>query len=254
MKDMNNKLFHGTVRHRRHTVKYHEFSYKLFMVHVDIGNIQKIFKPYWLWSVERFNYVSFYRKNYFGPKDEPLLQTVKTRIAAHSGQEIDKVYLLTNLSYLGYCFNPISLYFCFNNNELVNIIAEVSNTPWRETKVYILDPEEKSEGYYQTVFEKKLHVSPFLGMDYRYQFNCKYTDNKIMVHLENWQNDERHFDATLDLTGVEMNHHNLRWALIRHPIMTIKVIFAIHWQALKLWLKRVPVFTHQEQQDIEPHK
>lgn len=138
----NNLLYIGKVRHRRFIPKIHEFSYRLFMFYFDINNIQETFKNIRQISIEKFNWYSFYRKNYLSNPDISLDQFVRQIIyEKHQIYPNGKIYLLTHLSCLNYCFNPISLYFVFNENidELEFLIAEVTNTPWSEN-IFIFLP------------------------------------------------------------------------------------------------------------------
>ena len=153
------------------------------------------------------------------------------------GLSIENVFLLTGLSYLGYCFNPISVYLCFCEEKLVAIITEVTNTPWREKKCYVLEPEEIKKDLYKVSFKKKLHVSPFLKMDYCYNMRLKLSENQIIIHINNTQNNNVHFDATLSLRCKPMSHLTMALALLKYPLMSVKVILAIHWEAFKLLIK-----------------
>ncbi len=242
---MKSQIGKGFVRHRRFIDKSHQFKYKVFMMHLDLDELDSIFDDYWLWSVDTFNVASFKRKKYLAEKTEPLLNSVKKLIKKKTGNTIDKVLLLTNLAYFGYCFNPISVYFCLYQGKLIHCIAEVSNTPWGESHQYILTPHLIKENIYKMTFKKELHVSPFLTMDYEYHLRCKYDDHHIILHIENIRNKQCHFDATLTLNFFPINHCNLALILIKFPFMTGKVIFSIYWQALKLWIKKVKIINHE---------
>jgi len=242
---MRSQVCTGIVKHQRHVEKSHQFKYNVFMMLLDLDELNHIFDNYWLWSVEKFNLASFKRKNYFDKGNEALIDSVKKLIDKRTGNKIDKVFLLTNLSCLGYCFNPISIYFCHNKGKLVNCIIEVTNTPWGESHQYILDPILIKKDIYKMSFKKVLHVSPFMTMDYEYQLKCKYSENSIIVYIENIKDGSCHFDATLSLTRLNINHKSLASTLIKFPFMTGKVILAIYWQALKLWIKGVNIINHR---------
>lgn len=240
----NSRLFIGSVRHRRFAVKSHQFFYRLFMVYLDLAELDTVFAPYWLWSTQGFNIAAFQRKRYLGDPNEPLLVSVKKRVFAETGAEIDRVCLLTHLAYFGYCFNPISIYFCFQGQKLSHYVIEVTNTPWGEQAVYVETPTTLGPNNHTMSFSKQLHVSPFLAMDYTYRLRCKHTVDHIIVQLENWKDERRDFDATLSLRALPITHGNLAKVLLQFPLMTTKVIAGIHWEALKLWLKGVPVIDH----------
>jgi DUF1365 family protein len=245
---MENCLYVGKVRHRRFAPKLHEFSYKLFMFCFDINNTAENFKGKRWYGRQRFNWFSFNRKNHLGSNEVPLDQAVREYIKEKTGNRpAGKIFLLTHLSCLGYCFNPISLYLVFrkDSTEIEMLIAEVTNTPWGERHYYVLNNQQEiKKNIYQYVFQKSMHVSPFMAMDYEYRLNFKLDDRQLILHMESYKNAERHFDATLSLDSMPMSAGNIRKMLLRFPLMTFKVVVAIHWEALKLLLKGVPVHAH----------
>jgi DUF1365 family protein len=141
--------------------------------------------------------------------------------------------------------NPVSFYYCFDRpgNALETIVAEITNTPWQERHQYILsvagNPRIK-----RFEFDKGFHVSPFLPMDMRYRWCFSEPLQRLYVNMQNFRHGEQMFDATLALTGEPISARALLGVLVAFPLMTLKVIGAIHWQALKLWLKRTPFYSH----------
>lgn len=212
----------------------------------DLANIVTTFKNIKYVSIERFNWFSFRRKNYLNestiPLDEYARQLVMNKYKTYPK---GKIYLLTHLSCLGYCFNPISIYFIFDevNQNLDYLILEVTNTPWGERHNYVLkhSAKPKNESYFYQ-FQKKLHVSPFMSMNYTYQLNLKLNKRKIVVHIENYSERKKHFDATLILKAQDSS--SIKKVFWQHPLITYKVTTAIFWQALKLWIKNVPFHAH----------
>ncbi|KTD40533.1 hypothetical protein Lpar_1850 [Legionella parisiensis] len=243
---MNHIIFTGHVRHRRFFSKRHQFSYKLFMFCFDLANINTTFKDIKHVSIEKFNWFSFRRKNYLNevtiPLDEYARQLVMNRCGIYPK---GKIYLLTQLSCLGYCFNPISIYFIFDKHEqnLEYLILEVTNTPWGERHNYVLKYSAKPKNeIYSYQFEKELHVSPFMSMNYTYKLNLKLNEQKIVVHMENYREGQKDFDATLTLKAQDNSSTNKVFR--NYPLITYKVACAIYWQALKLWIKGVPFHAH----------
>ena len=217
----------GNITHRRFIDKPHEFKYNVFMMHLDLDRIKNTFDNYWLWSYEKFNIACFKQSNYLKNKKGPLIDNVKQLVKEKIGENIDRVFLLTNLACFGYCFNPISVYFCFCQNKMKAFIIEVTNTPWGESHQYVLAPSYIKDDLYFAKFKKKLHVSPFLMMEYEYHMRCKYQENKIILHIKNIYGMECHFDATLNLTLKPINHYNLAKSLLKFPFMTGKVVQSI---------------------------
>lgn len=241
-------IFTGTVRHRRFTPRIHQFSYKVFMFCFDIADLANSFKDIKQVSIEKFNWFSFYRKNYLSHPEIPLDDYVRQIVVAKFDTfPKGKIYLLTNLSCLGYCLNPISLYLIFDetNQQLDYLIIEVTNTPWGEKHNYVLTNSSRSKnGVYDFQFQKELHVSPFMAMNYVYQFNLKLSRQKIIVHMENHIDGKKDFDATLTLTTAARKERSFKRIFMHYPLITYKVAAAIYWQALKLWIKGVPFHSH----------
>ena len=163
------------------------------------------------------------------------------------------IRLLTNLRYFGYGFNPVSFYYCFDESgdKLEVIVAEVNNTPWGEQYCYIL-PESDNRGNAKSkrfLHDKRFHVSPFMDMGIDYDWRFTQPGEKLVVHMKNYRHREILFDATLALQQRPVDGTNLAGVLIRYPFMTAKIVVAIYYQALRLWLKRVPLFPHPDKQE-----
>ena len=239
-------IFTGYVRHRRFLPKVHHFSYKLFMLCFDVAKIDSTFKDIKHISVEKFNWYSFKRKNYLNESSTSLNDYARKLIMSrYKIYPKGKIFLLTQLSCMGYCFNPISIYFVLDdtNQRLNYLILEVTNTPWGERYNYVLQQTAESKnGVYTYQFQKELHVSPFMSMNYTYKLKLKLTKEKIIVHMENYRQDKKDFDATLTLKAQQ---NTLITKIFRHyPLITYKITLAIYWQALKLWIKGVPFYAH----------
>ena len=251
---MKSCLYVGQVRHRRFTPRPHQFDYKLFLMYLDLSEIPTVFQRFWLWSVERSNIASFWRKDHLGDKNVSLDLSVRDRIEEETGlRPKGPIRLLTHMSYFGYRFNPVSFYYCFDekDEELLFIVAEVNNTPWGEQYCYVLDSrhnlimhDTESNKYHRYQRAKKFHVSPFMSMDMEYDWRFCTPDDILSVHMENYQQDEKIFDATLKLKKREITSANLAKALIQFPFVTLKIVFAIYYQALRLWLKKIPFVNH----------
>ncbi len=246
---MKSAIFRGRVRHRRMQPSVHEFRYRLFMMYLDLSELESVFENRWLWSTSRFALARFQRKHHLGDANVPLDLTVRDLVEAETGERPQgPIRLLTNLSYFGYCFNPVSFYYCFDadDRELETIVAEVNNTPWGERFCYVLS-EAMNQGkatHKRYTPVKQMHVSPFMPMDVDYDWRFSSPRETLAVHLENTRQGRKIFDATLELQRTEISGRALAEVLLLYPFMTLKVIFAIHWQALRLWLKRVPIYDH----------
>jgi DUF1365 family protein len=231
------------------------FEYGLFMLFVDLDELPSLFTKHPLWSVERANLACFRRRNYFGNEDVPLAEAVRDAVEEELGRRATgPIRLLTHFQYFGHCFNPVSFYYCYDaTGETVDaIVAHITNTPWKERHAYILDTRanaSESGRHWRFTFPKSFHVSPFMpmGVDYDWRFNVP--GDSLNVHMVDYVGGERHFDATLRLQRRELSTSALTWALLRYPLMTVKVVAGIHWQALRLWTKRAPFYVNPSKRE-----
>jgi DUF1365 family protein len=239
-------IYAGTLRHRRFHPVRHEFSYSLFMAFLDIDRIPETMARSAVSSYNRWNWASFHESDHFGDPARALRERLRDDAAAHGVEFPDgAVFLLTNLRYFGYCFNPISLYFCYSKDgSLGTILAEVNST-FGERKNYWLGPQNrlpgKALGFHAA---KEMHVSPFMSMNLEYEFAFNSPGERLVAHMNTLDAGASFFDATLTLERQPWTASNLTAALAKQPFMTAKVIAAIHWEALRLWWKRVPVYSH----------
>ena len=248
LSDLKSAVYVGKVRHRRHAPVLNAFSYRMFMLYLDLEELPQLFDDSRLWSYERRNVACWRRSDYIGPRDLPIADAVRWRVKHHTGITVEgPIRMLGHARYCGYCFNPVVLYYCFNQDEtLAAIVAEITNTPWGERHAYVL-PERDNKGTptrKHFVFPKTFHVSPFMDMDYTYDWRFLVPNERIAIHMRNVREGEAVFDATLSLKRQPLNAATLRNALLSHPLMTADIVTKIHWQALRLWAKRVPFVEH----------
>lgn len=245
---MHSAIYAGWVRHRRHKPATNIFRYRLFMMYLDLSELSTVFRGRWLWSAGRFNLAQFRRSDHLGPAKQDLATAVRELVAKETGRCLKgPIRLLTHLRYFGYCFNPVSFYFCFDESghSLDTIVAEIHNTPWGECHPYVLSCDlDKSTNTHTFEFRKVFHVSPFMPMDMDYRWRFKLKGDDLAVHMENLREGKLIFDATMLLDRRPITGWGLSRVLLCYPFMTLRVITAIHFQALRLWLKRVPFHTH----------
>jgi len=248
---MHSCIYKGWVSHRRSAPARHQFRYRLFMLYVDLAELPRLFDGVAFWSAKRPALAWFKRGDYLGPADVPLDRAVRDLVEAHGGvRPTGPIRLLTHLRYFGYCMNPVSFYYCFDaaGETLETIVAEITNTPWKERHRYVLPvagaDADAAARLLRFEFEKSFHVSPFLPMDMHYRWCFSAPTPTLYVNMQNFRQGERLFDATMALEREPIGGAALLRALASFPFMTLKIIAAIHWQALRLWLKRTPVYTH----------
>ena len=246
---MNSAIYEGRVRHRRFAPKSHEFSYRLYLVYLDLDELDSVFSGRWLWSTRRAAPLRFRRGDHLGDAAVPLPTAVRDLVAERTGRRpTGPIRLLTQLSHFGYCFNPVSFYYCFDaaGERIETIVAEVNNTPWGERHCYVLQERmNRGRGGFKRYFPAKaMHVSPFMPMNVSYDWRFSVPDEQLRVHMQNAIDGAIMFDATLDLRRTEISGSALARMLAVFPLMSVKVIAGIYWQALRLWLKGVPVYDH----------
>lgn len=242
-------LYVGRVRHRRFGPRPHAFEYRLFMAYLDLDELPLLFSRAWLRWYQRAGLIGFRRADYLGVAEVPLAQAVRDLVAERAGIRLGgPIRVLTHLRQFGYVFNPVSFYYCFDaaGTDVVAIVAEITNTPWGERHAYVLDAARNlgtaAKQHYR--FAKAFHVSPFMEMDFDYDWRLTAPGGQLAVHMENHGRDGRVFDATLSLRRRELSPASVARTVLTHAFMPARVSAAIYWQAARLWLKRTPFVSH----------
>jgi len=244
---VNSSLCHGWVSHRRLAPRPHAFGYRIGMFYLDLAEQAQLpGLSRWL-GRSRLAPLCWRQTDYLPAltrQGMPLAEAARLLVGQATGQVPEgAVHLLTQPRSWGLCFNPVSFFYCFDEQEqLAAVLCEVSNTPWRERYHYVL-PANGNRNLRCSV-AKTFHVSPFLpeALEYRMRFNPP--GRRIGVHMEDWQGELKLFDATLGLERQPLGRGAVHRYLFGFPWMTAKTLLAIYWQALRLLLKRTPVHDH----------
>lgn len=247
-------IYVGTLRHRRFTPERHAFTYSLFMPLLDIDRIPELMRISRVTSCNRWNWAAYDDRDHFGDPSQSLRQRVEASArAAGIALPDGPIFLLTHLRYAGYVFNPISLFYCYERSGVLShVLAEVNNT-YGGRQLYWLANEAVGRSAFRARAAKSLYVSPFIDVDVDYEFALTTPGESLVVHMNVRRSREAAaathsqepaacvLDATLTLRHQPWTAGALRSALVRFPFMTAKVIASIHWQALRLYLKGLPV-------------
>ncbi len=243
---MNSALYVGRVMHRRIVPFEHRFERRLYMVWLDLDELDSVFAGRWLWSTKRAAWSRFRREDHLGDRAEPLADSVRALVRARLGpRELGPVRLLTNLRVAGFRMNPVSFFYCYapDGETLEALVAEVTNTPWDERHCYVLDL--RAAGSRPLEHEKEFHVSPFMPMDQRYAWRVEAPGARLALGIESRDAEgEAVFQAAVSMRRREITGRSLASALVRTPLMTLSVAAGIYWHALVLKWKGARFHSH----------
>ena len=236
---MTSSIYNGTVIHKRFKPKTHYFKYSVFSLLIDLSELETLDKKIKFFSFNKFNLISFFEKDHGSRDGSSLIKWVKKNLYENNIQYNNiTIKLLCYPRIFGYVFNPLSVFFIYDNNEkLISILYEVKNT-FGEQHTYIFKVENDSK-LFQHNCAKKFHVSPFIEMNCNYFFRILKPGEKISIKIDQYQINEKILYASQDGSRANLNSKELLKSYLKHPLMTFKIISAIHYEAFKLWTKGV---------------
>jgi DUF1365 family protein len=244
-------VYEGWIRHRRFEPVEHDFRYRLFLMYLDVDELPQLLDRYPLWSARRPAPARFRRADFLGDPARPLAECARDTVEEQTGgRPAGPVRLLANLRTLGHVFNPVSFYYCFDaaGEQVEAVVADVNNIPWGERHPYVLARGAHQGTVLAEELDKKLHVSPLMGMDQTYAFRASEPAERLSVQIESRPKGGggKAFDATLSLRRRELSRLLLTRMLVRYPAMSLQVVAKIYAQALRLKLKGARTFPHPQ--------
>lgn len=257
------QLAQARIRHRRHAPRPHAFSYDMGYLLLDVDQLDAVCARSPLWSRNRLNLISLHDADLLRPEAptcsaaSPVRAALAAALRQQLGRDLgheDQVLVLTLPRFLGYAFNPVSFYWVYSGGgrEPACIAAHITNTPWDERHLYCFACDDatytpvRGAATHRFIFDKRFHVSPFMPMDldYDWRFKLDGDGGASVIHMQLKREGTLVFDATMRFRLREMPPREQHLYPLRHPLQSLKVVAAIYWQALRLWLKRIPFFTH----------
>ena len=235
----NSCIYEGSVIHKRFKPKEHFFKYKVFSLFIDLSELNELNDKLNFFSLNKFNLISFYERDHGDRDGSSLVNWVKINLEKNDINTEDiKIKLLCYPRILGYVFNPLSIFFIYNKKEnLISILYEVKNT-FGEQHTYVFKVENENK-LIQNNCSKKFHVSPFIEMDCKYFFRILNPGKNLSVKIDQYDQEGKILFASQDGKRSDLTSKNLMNSYIKHPLMTFKIISAIHFEAFKLWIKGI---------------
>ncbi len=246
---MQNSIYTGFLVHSRLLPIKHKFKYLLTMFFLDIDDIPSQCQKSPFISYDKLNVLSFYRKNYLPTTDQgSIREQVEKNLKKHNHTLMPaRIFILTQLSYLGYCYNPVSFYYCYDANDcLIYLLAEVNNTPWNERHVYVEKIDSQNKAIVK--LEKAFHVSPFLPLDMQYIWSVYVPSGSIKLRMECIKQ-QPVFYAAINLKRRNLNAKNILIVALTNPFATLVNHLRIYKQALGLYLKKAPFYAHAQRKN-----
>lgn len=249
---MNSSLYHVAIMHARLKPRKHKFTHRIFMFYLDLDEIDQLNQKMRLLSHNRFNLYNFCDCDHMQIGAKTIKENILLYLKKKGVEQTPaRIMLLTNVRTLGYIFNPVCFYFCFNEkNEPICVVPEIGNT-FGELKVFFIGPDHLKDGQFRSQQKKHYYVSPFVDLDVDMDFQIRIPNHNLEICIDSIKDGERLIVTSMLGAHKELSDANLLKQTIRHPMVTLKVIFLIHFHAVILWLKKVSYHRKQDNPQLQ---
>ncbi|PJZ70791.1 hypothetical protein CH373_07720 [Leptospira perolatii] len=251
--EIRSSIVEAKVMHDRKKPKRNRFRYGIFTFQMDLDDLSSLNSKFRLLGRNRARIFSFYDSDHLGSNQKDIKENI-TEYLRMKGvkEEIRKILLVTNLRVFGYVFNPVSFYFAYDAKENpICAVAEVQNT-FGELKPYFFGKEDYSDETFRKVEAKHFYVSPFIALDSEFDFRLSPPKrDRLNLRIDAIESGEKVLVTTYSGTYKKLTDLALLWMLCKYPFVTLKVIFLIHWQAMKLYLHKIPFIRKQERLHLQ---
>ncbi len=250
---MKSCIYECRVVHERFSPKSHRFRYGIFMFCLDLDEIDNLVKRIPFLSRNRFNLYSFHDRDHVENGSPNVREHLLGMLRARGvDRTVGRVLLVTNLRILGYVFNPVSFFYCFDETEDPLAVVAVVNNTYGETRSYVITHAGLDrEGTFTSRQKKHFYISPFIQLDSELDLHVSTPSELLSVTIDDYIGEEKVLTAILEGERQPLTSYRLGWLTLKYPLLTAKVILAIHWEALQLWLKRVPFIRKKDHPELQ---